>query len=268
MNLKKILLSFICCAVVFCVLLCTGCNDQFPFQQDESEIASIEIVSIKHSETETPNEVIIVNIKDIEGIMKDFSQIEVDSIAPPYRYSQVFRTPTAIKITYNDGDREWISPNGTVVYRHQEGYSLFYGANTLNDDQFAALIEKYVGDSPVELEYNFLFSEKDISSVDIVKVGSFENSYTIPDEQILIGKCDNIDDFLNKLAKVSCFLNVKKTTRVQDNSTVFKINYKDGSYELIGACGQSRFPGFSAVFEGYRYFDEQQFNDLINSYIE
>ena len=262
--MKKILSA----AVMFVLLFCNGCSRKFTFQQDQSEIFSIEIVSLKYSLTEEnmPEELLICDVDDILNFLSDFSKIDVTSVSPPKRFNYL-NTPTVIKITYRNGEFEWIAPKGTMVCRANNVYN-FYGSTNLDEDQFAMLIEKYVGEDPVELEYNFLLRETNISSIEVVKLGEAENSYSVSEEQTVICKINNTDDFLKKLAGIDCFLNIKSPTKAQDGSIVFKISYGNDYYELIGANGQSKFYGENFALDGYRYFNEQQFNNLMNSYIE
>ncbi len=266
--MKKILSLIICCVEILSMLLCTGCRHTYPFQQGQSEIASIEIVSLKYvsSLDSEPEELVICNIENISEFMSDFSEMDIKTVSPPNRFES-FQTPTIVKITYHDGTFEQIAPMGSVVGR-PDGFQNFYGVNTFDDKDFAALIEKYVGKTPIELEYNFLFPKTEITSVEIVKLGMSEYWYKPPEEQYSICQIEDITDFLNQFSEMSCFFNVDPPTKVEDESTVFKISYGDDCYELIGENGQSKVYYDHSPFDGYRYFDEQQFSRLIDLYIE
>ena len=266
--MKKILLLIICCVEILSMLLCTGCRHTYPFQQGQSEIASIEIVSLKYvsSLDSGPEELVICNIENISEFMSDFSEMHIKTVSPPNRFES-FQTPTVIKITYHDGTFEQIAPMGSVVGR-PDGFQNFYGVNTFDDKDFAALIEKYVGTTPIELEYNFLLPEEEITSVEVVRLGTSDSLGEFPDEQYSICQIENITDFLKQFSDIACFLNIKPATKVEDESIVFKISYDDGVYELISANGQSKAYYDYDALDGYRYFDEQQFSRLIDLYIE
>lgn len=266
--MRKILSFFICCAETLSILLCTGCQHTYPFQWEQSEIASIEIVSLKYMSLLDfcPEELEICSIENISDFISDFSKIDIEKISPPNRSSS-FQTPTVIKITYNDGSYEQIAPMGAEVCRH-DGSRVFYGVNTFDEEQFSALIKKYIGETPIKLKYNFLLPETEITSVEIVKVGTSERSYYVLEEQNAVYKINNLDDFLKRFSELDCFLNVEPPTKVEEGSMVFKITYKDGCYELIGANGQSKFYYDYYPYDGYRYFDKQQFSSLIDLYIE
>lgn len=266
--MKKILSCIICFIGIILIFSCSGCRHSYPFQQEQSEIASIEIVSLKYvsSSGNEPVEVVICNIENISEFMSDFSKMDIKTVSPPNR-SQSFQTPTVIKIAYNDGTLEQIAPMGSMVWK-PNGFHNFYGVNTFDNEEFATLIEKYVGTTPIELEYNFLLPETEITSVEIVKLGTSENWYQVPEEQYSICQIEDITAFLKQFSEMDCFLNVSSPTKVKDESTVFKISYSDGCYELIGADGQSKFYYEDSPFDGYRRFDEQQFSHLIELYIE
>lgn len=266
--MKKIL-SFIICFIEFLsIIFCTGCQYIYPFQQKQSEIASVEIVSLKYvsSLDSKPEEIVICNIENISEFMSDFSKMEIKTVSPPNRL-EAFQTPTTIKITYHDGTFEQIAPMGSMV-GHPDGFRNFYGVNTFDNDEFSTLIEKYVGTTPIKLEYNFLLPETEITSVEIVKLGMSEYWYKSPEEQYSICQIENITDFLKQFSEVVCFLNVAPPTKVEDESIVFKISYGDDCYEFIGVNGQSKVYYDHSPFDGYRYFEEQQFSRLIDLYIE
>ena len=262
-------LSCISCFIVFLfIIFCTGCRHTYPFQQEHSEIASVEIVSLKYvsSLESEPEEVVICNIENISEFMSDFSEMDIETVSPPKR-PESFQTPTIIKITYHDGTFEQIAPMGSMV-RRPDGFQNFYGVNTFDNEEFSALVEKYVGTTPIELEYNFLLPETKITSVEIVKLGMSEYWYESPKEQYSICQIENITDFLKRFSEVDCFLNVAPPTKVEDESIVFKISYADDCYELIGVNGQSKVYYDYSPFDGYRYFEGQQFSCLIDLYIE
>lgn len=247
------------------LVFATGCKDEFYFIQDKSEIVSIEIISLKYSykNGNIPEEIFVCQIEDKSNFLKDFSNVEFDNIHPPYD-ATVVNTPTAIKIKYINGDYEWIYPNGKSSQQNGEHY--FNGTSSLDPKQFASLICKYVGEEPIELEYNFLDKETEISKIEIVKLGKSLNERSIPEEQNIIKEIQDINGFLNRFSLIDCFLNVKEPTKVQDNAIAIKISYNSGAYELITANGQSKALSDTYVFDGYRYFNESQFSDLIQSY--
>lgn len=266
--MKKILSCIICFIEILSIFFCMGCQHTYPFQQEQSEIASIEIVSLKYvsSLNSEPEDVVICKIENISEFMSDFSEMDIKTVSPPNRFDS-FQTPTIIKITYHDGTFEQIAPMGSMVGR-PDGFQNFYGVNTFDNEEFAALIEKYVGTTPIELEYNFLLPETEITSVEIVKLGMSEYWYKSSEEQYSICQIEDITDFLKQFSEVDCFFNVAPPTKVDDESIVFKLSYGDDCYELIGVNGQSKFYYDHSPFDGYRYFDGQQFSRLIDLYIE
>lgn len=266
--MKKILSCIICFMEFLSITFFTGCQHTYPFQQKQSEIASVEIVSLKYvsSLDSEPEEIVICNIENFHEFMSDFSEMDIKTVSPPKRLVS-FQTPTIIKITYHDGTFEQIAPMGSMV-GHPNGFQNFYGVNTFDDIEFSALIEKYVGTTPIELEYNFLLPETAITSVEIVKLGMSEYWDKSPEEQYSICQIEDITDFVKQFSEVDCFLNVAPPTKVDDESIVFKVSYGDDCYELIGVNGQSKFYYDHSPFDGYRYFEGEQFSRLIDLYIE
>ena len=248
------------------LLFSSGCSmKKYPFQQEESNISSIEIVSLEYysARTETPEEVIITKIKNTPEFLSDFANIKIDLVSPPSRNPGT--TPTCIRITYNDGVYEDISPHGTIVNRN--GSNIYYGSKYLDEKQFSDLLVKYLGDSPIETEYIFYDHESEISTIEIVEFGEYDEKEDVLQIQNVICKIEDNAKFLKDFSEVGCFLNLNLPTRVSNNTKAIKINYFGGHWELIDAFGQSKFENYTYAYEGYRYFDKTQFASLIDMYI-
>lgn len=261
--MKKIL-SFIICTIL-CLSILSGCTPKgYIFDQDKENISSIQIVSLKYvygeDENVVPEEILICEIENISEFLEDFAQIEVDSIHPPYDISAI-TNGTAIKIVYNNGEYEMIFPHGN------DTADVFNGTNVLDEQQFAALIKKYVKGEALKTEYNFLDRESNISSIQIVKVGKYEFSWRIPEQQTVICEIDDVSEFLQKFKGIDCFLNEGTPTKVDSYEKAIKITYEGGYYELIDCDGQTKSYYDEHPYDGFRYFDEQQFENLINEYV-
>ena len=267
--MKKILLLLICCVEILSLSFCTGCKTTLQYRQEQAEIVSVEIVSLKYIEKDKclPEEILICKIENVTEFLNELSAIDTHSVSPPTR-SSTFKTPTVVQITYRDGEKERIAPTGQMTYL-LNGYHLFNGTLQLDAEQFAALIEKYVGKEPIKLEYNFLHRESEISAVEIVTLGESTSQDSVPEEQTTICVIEDIPGFLRNFSEVDCFLNKKAPTKVQDNTTVFKVSYGDMGYELIGVNGQSKsYVHSGMLLNGYRYFDENQFAELVLYYCD
>ena len=276
--MKKLVSLTVSLVIMVCFLTCSGCgSEDFHFLQDQSQISSIEIVSIKYAyDANTDGEEILVcKIENVSEFLEDFCQIEHDYVHPPNRNSYLQRQ-TVVKITYNNAEYEWISPVGNTCFR-LDGSDIFYGSGVLDDKQFAELITKYVAEDNIKLEYNFLKSNTEISSIEIVKLGEWdEERGAQPPDQTVVGNVENVSEFLDSFSEMDCYFNAKYPTRVRDNSIAIKINYTYddyregdyGLYELIDAYGQSIcvYDQYFAI-NGYRYFDKNQFSNLIKEYI-
>lgn len=276
--MKKLVSLAISLIIILYFLTCSGCDSEdYHFLQDQSQISSIEIVSIKYAYDDKTDgeEILVCKIENVSEFLEDFCQIELDYKHPPNR-NRYLQRQTVVKITYNNAEYEWISPVGATCFR-LDGSDIFYGSTTLDDKQFADLITKYVAEDNMKLEYNFLKSNTEISSIEIVKLGRFDEDCTVsqPPEQTVVGNVENVSEFLDSFSEMDCYFNAKYPTSVQDNSNAIKIHYTfdytEGDYELyelIDAYGQSIF-GYEQyfAFNGYRYFDENQFSNLIEKYI-
>lgn len=259
----KRLIGIASIALIFLTLLCSGCKEEYHFLQEHSNIASIEIVSFKYWSTlsESPEEIVICQIKDTSEFLAEFSAIEFEAIHPPQNPKP---TPTTVKITYSDGTYEAAYPSGTIVNR--DGVLNFYGSGHLNEKQFYNLIEKYIGNTPVAAEYSFFDRETKIATIEIVNLGEFQQG-ELPETQNVICQINDYTTFLKDFSEVDCFISVKPPTDVSNNTKAIKITYSGGHYELIDAFGQTRSTGKSYAGAGYRYFDNTQFSNFIESYL-
>ena len=261
--MKRIISLIIC--ITLCSLIFAGCSvKEYVFAQDKENIASIQIVSLKYvygeGENEVPEEIFICEIENVSKFLKDFADVKVKSINPPYD-AKALTNATAIKIVYNNGEYEWITPHCKA------SISDFNGTVTLDEKQFASLISKYVGKEKIKTEYNFLDREDYISSIEIVKVDNYTKDDRIPENQTVIYQIPDIADFLQKFANVDCFFNSGNPTKVRANENIIKITYKGGHYELIDVNGQSKAYFDNYAYDGFRFFDDKQFESLINEYI-
>lgn len=139
--MKKTFSSIICIAILSCLLFCMGCSYDNTLMYEQSEITSVEIVSLPnglHVNEDLKTESVLCKIEDISVFLTELSEIEFESIHPPYDSSN---PTTAVKITYQNGNCEWISPHGKTIFRN--GSVDFNGTVSCNEAQFLAWIEAY-----------------------------------------------------------------------------------------------------------------------------
>ena len=121
--------------------------------------------------------------------------------------------------------------------------------------------------------YEFINDESEISTIEIVKLCEYDQEKGEYQEQ-LISTIEDHETFLSDFKKVACYNHWTDPTGVFEDDIVIKIYYENGEYELIHYSGQGKYrhfednPSFFAVYAGYRYFDEEQFNQLIDKYSE
>ena len=67
---------------------------------------------------------------------------------------------------------------------------------------------------------------------------------------------------------IDCYYHYTDPTGINENTTVIKVLYNSGEYELIDFGGQSTYTNENQYkhYAGYRYFDEEQFKNLITKY--
>ena len=118
-------------------------------------------------------------------------------------------------------------------------------------------------------KYRLLSSESEISEISIVTAYFDDNNEFMQSEIITI---NDIDEFMKDFRKVSATYVILGDPRglfpTDEEGTIIRITYNNGEYELINWYGQSRY----TIESGFRYyngdwfFDEEQFNNLIDKY--
>ncbi len=120
-------------------------------------------------------------------------------------------------------------------------------------------------------QYEFLYSERAITSVTIVKLGLDENNEIIQTE---LCEIEDIDGFLVKFKDVRCYNPAPPHTDAHEiyqySEVVFKIVFKSGEYELISYMGQSQFnPETGLTFrDNMKVFEKTEFENLRNYYLD
>lgn len=121
--------------------------------------------------------------------------------------------------------------------------------------------------------YEFMNDESEISTIEIVKLCEYDQEKGEYQEQ-LISTVEDHEAFLSDFKKVDCYNHWMDPSGVFEDDIVIKIYYENGEYELIHYSGQGEYRhledgrSFFAEYAGYRYFDEEQFNQLIEEYSE
>ncbi len=134
---------------------------------------------------------------------------------------------------------------------------------------YCLLISLFVsGCSKKEVQYNFMYDQSEVSKIEIVIVGEEDEQGL--NRQEVRGEIEDIDLFLDKFNQITCYKHVGDPRGVYVNDRVIKVTYVNGEYELIGRDGQARYTMQRQYvnYVGYRYFDKEEFYDLINYYLE
>ena len=116
------------------------------------------------------------------------------------------------------------------------------------------------------VEYEFLHTTEEITSIEIVKLLEPEIENTGFKEEVLLS-VDNIDVFIEKFTEIQCKVNYGEPSSMSVNTIAIRITYVNGDYELIDCAAQYNIfadrPGWQY---GYYFFDKQSFKELIQQY--
>ena len=118
-------------------------------------------------------------------------------------------------------------------------------------------------------EYEFL---QDVSQIHAIEIGIMEDTQTqLPTDPPSFAVMHIVEDhktFLKEFSKVDCFSRFTDPTGIRPGSIVFRITYVNGDYEIIHSHGQSKCEGGTYVYwYGYYYFDNNQFETFLGTYI-
>ena len=121
----------------------------------------------------------------------------------------------------------------------------------------------FVFDAITKTEFNFLHETSEIESIQIVIIGEITQTTDTSD---VIFNIREIESFIDDFSKIDCRRSSPPDSPVLGDTGI-KIIYKNGDYDIICCNGQSEYrDGFYYADSGTVYFDETQFNELINSY--
>ena len=117
------------------------------------------------------------------------------------------------------------------------------------------------------VEYEFLHTTEEITSIEIVKLLEPETENTKFKDEVL-STVDDIDSFIEKFTEINCkTTSLGSPTLMSVYTTAIKITYANGDYEFIDYDAQymilSDRPGGQL---GYYRFDKQEFKELIKQY--
>ena len=124
-------------------------------------------------------------------------------------------------------------------------------------------------------EFNFLHEISEIESIQIVIIGeitqatgtsSKETTEVYIPEFDVIFNIQDIEPFIDDFSMINCRRSSPPDSPALGDTGI-KIIYKNGDYDIICCHGQGEYrDGFYYADSGTVYFDETQFNELINKY--
>jgi hypothetical protein len=123
------------------------------------------------------------------------------------------------------------------------------------------------------VEFEFLQKSEEISTIEVVVVGELvyvgtEYVMNLMPEFTLIRELpkEEIPKFLKDFNKVDCYEYFFHPGTVDVGDVVFKITYFNGDYQLISINNQARLKNNNYNYMGRYYFDDEQFEELMNKY--
>jgi len=128
------------------------------------------------------------------------------------------------------------------------------------------LLILFLGGCNVKAEYDFLYSVDEISAIEIVQVDEESQEGF---QQTMLAEIEDIETFLLEFNKLDCYSNYTDPIGIENGDIVIKVIYSNGDYEMIGCTGQARCEdGTFDNYVGRRYFEQEEYNNLIDSYTE
>jgi hypothetical protein len=120
----------------------------------------------------------------------------------------------------------------------------------------------FISGCSVKTHYNFMHDVSQINKIQIVEAGSQIIDGEL--EQKIIGEVTDNTVFLDSFSQLECFINTGDPRGIRNGQKAIKIIYCNGDYELIGKEGQGKYrSGKYKHYAGYRFFDVEQFDELI-----
>lgn len=120
--------------------------------------------------------------------------------------------------------------------------------------------------------YKFLQDVSKITTIEIVQL-EYDAYYSVTISEIL-SSIEDKERFLNDFSQVSCY-SQSPPGGVEPGVKAIKILYNNGEYELVNEFGRTRVvyselmgEGLHSMSDGPYYLDEEEFNDLIEKYMQ
>ena len=121
------------------------------------------------------------------------------------------------------------------------------------------------GECLCRTRYEYLHTTDEIETIEIVVVTFGDDS---PPYYDVLYTVEDIDGFIEDFGEIKCYEQVTHPLGIDDGDTVIKITYENGDYELVTWDGRATFvKGIFYGYKGWQYFDEGQFQSLLDKYL-
>lgn len=117
-----------------------------------------------------------------------------------------------------------------------------------------------------KVDYEFLHSLDEVSVIEIVKVNDVYENDELKQEKM--SEIENINEFFMEFQNLDCYSIYTDPQGIEGEQEIIKITYENGEYELIDVDGQATYTHSKKFknYRGYYYFEQDQFDELINKY--
>ena len=135
---------------------------------------------------------------------------------------------------------------------------------------YCLLIALLISGCGKKVQYNFMQDQSAINRIEIVEVGEVTEvgGYMVHTQKTLAVITD-IAAFMEEFNKMDCYYLYSDPIGIEAETTAVKLIYDNGEYEVIAADGMAEYTEEYRYrnYVGNRYFDSEQFNDLLVSYL-
>ncbi len=135
---------------------------------------------------------------------------------------------------------------------------------------FCIVVSLFLVSCHTRSEFDYLHPTDEIAAVYIVNLQLLDDGELLQTERASI---TDVDFFISEFSQLECYVYYgDPVAPVSSEKMVdaIKILYSNGDYELIAYNGKSEYTenkGFN-LYAGYRIFNEDEFKNLISSYLD
>lgn len=144
--MKRYILYLLYLLILLCFLLALSKHRvTYRLLNEEEQICSISIVSIRFDEVGNMNQTEIQKIEDTDAFLDDFRKVDCYiNFGDPTGVTEERAGAIVIKVLYENGEYELINWNGQAEYTLKWGFKFHKGFNFFEQKQFETLMNQYL----------------------------------------------------------------------------------------------------------------------------